>query len=69
MSAHESTGPGRTMRAQKCRCGEFPQTYVHTGRGSAWFVCQPCGKISPEAHDMGRAVDLWNELNTRGETC
>lgn len=69
MSAHEPIDPGRTMRAQQCRCGEFPQAHVHTGRGALWFVCQPCGKISQESQDVGRAVDLWNELNTRGEAC
>jgi hypothetical protein len=69
MSVHEASEFGRTMRAQQCRCGEFPQANVHTGRGALWFCCTPCGKVSQESQDPGRAVDIWNELNKGGETC
>ena len=67
MSVHEASEFWRVLRAQRCRCGEFPQAHYHTGRGAIWFACT-CGKVSKEAQDIERAIVRWNELNTWGET-
>ena len=68
MSVYEASDCGRILRAQRCRCGEFPQLNLHTGRGFVWFACA-CGKVSAESADIDRAIVEWNTVNTWGEKC
>lgn len=66
MSAPAAPAPCRVLRADRCRCSEYPQAHYDARRGASWFSCS-CGRISREAQDLGAAIDRWNELIWRGE--
>jgi hypothetical protein len=65
MVNHTADECGKVIRAQRCRCGEFPQVHCHMGRGAIWLACG-CGKVSEESKHIDLAIYNWNKFNTWG---